>query len=157
MVTGGILWSVGDAVAQLVPPLTHGQALSTIRYDWARTGRAGFFGFAIHAPTSHLHFNFLEWMTVQSGFTGLQIPVFKAFMEQFVYWSWISNSMYHAAMGAMQGMNLEQIVRRIEDVLWDTQKVRTLSPPPLKVFGLCRHRLDLCASRSPRHRLSLYP
>jgi hypothetical protein len=35
--------------------------------------------------------------------------------------------MYHAAMGAMQGMNLQQIYARIEDVLWDTQKVTTLS------------------------------
>lgn len=42
---------------------------------------------------------------------------------QFVYWSWISNSLYHAAMGAMQGMNGDQIVQRIQDVLWDTQKV----------------------------------
>jgi hypothetical protein len=75
MVTGGILWSVGDAVAQIVPPMTHGE--SPPDYDWARTGRAGFFGFAIHAPTSHVHFNFLEWMTVRSGFTGLQIPIFK--------------------------------------------------------------------------------
>jgi hypothetical protein len=75
MVTGGILWSVGDAVAQIVPPMTHGESIA--EYDWARTGRAGFFGFAIHAPTSHVHFNFLEWMTVRSGFTGLQIPIFK--------------------------------------------------------------------------------
>jgi hypothetical protein len=35
--------------------------------------------------------------------------------------------MYHAAMGAMQGMNLQQIYARIEDVLWDTQKVTTVS------------------------------
>jgi hypothetical protein len=35
--------------------------------------------------------------------------------------------MYHAAMGAMQGMNLLQIYARIEDVLWDTQKVGTRS------------------------------
>jgi hypothetical protein len=40
---------------------------------------------------------------------------------QFVYWSWFSNSLYHGAMGAMQGMNLDQIYDRIADVLWDTQ------------------------------------
>jgi hypothetical protein len=27
-------------------------------------------------------------------------------MEQFVYWSWFSNALYHAAMGAMQGWSL---------------------------------------------------
>lgn len=82
MVTGGILWSVGDAVAQILPPLTHGE--SPPEYDWGRTGRAGFFGFAIHAPTSHVHFNFLEWMTVRSGLTGLQIPIFKVRASQTV-------------------------------------------------------------------------
>ena len=48
MVTGGILWSVGDAVAQLVPAGAAAHA-----YDWPRTGRAALFGFALHAPTSH--------------------------------------------------------------------------------------------------------
>ena len=40
---------------------------------------------------------------------------------QFVYWSWISNSMYHAAMGAMQGMSPSQIYDRLCDVLMPTQ------------------------------------
>jgi protein Mpv17 len=115
-----------------------------------------FFGFAIHAPLSHVHFNLLEWMTVKGGFTGLSIPVFKTIMGQvrdnivlvnrscvldrlaflneiifltesfyvlqFVYWSWISNSLYHGAMGAMQGKSFQQIYDRIADVIWDTQK-----------------------------------
>lgn len=122
MFTGMCLWSIGDAVAQLVPPMA-GQVPPLQQYDWARTSRAAFFGFAIHAPTSHVHFNFLEWMTVRLGVTGLKIPLFKAFMEQFVYWSWISNSMYHGAMGFMQGMNGQQVYDRIADVLWETQKV----------------------------------
>lgn len=48
-VTGACLWSIGDAVAQLVPQAA-GQAPEA-PYDWARTGRACLFGFAIHAPT----------------------------------------------------------------------------------------------------------
>ena len=80
MVTGSFLWGLGDAVAQVVPPVAAGQAMP--EYDWARTGRAAFFGFALHAPLSHLHFNLLEWMTVRLGVQGLKIPVFKAFMEQ---------------------------------------------------------------------------
>lgn len=85
MVTGSILWSLGDAVAQVVPPAAAGTLdFKTFNYDYVRTGRAFVFGFALHAPTSHAHFNFLEWMTVRAGVTGLQIPFFKAFMEQFV-------------------------------------------------------------------------
>lgn len=59
--------------------------LPPFKYDWPRTGRAVFFGFAIHAPLSHVHFNFLEWMTKRFGITGLSIPLFKTFMEQ-VLW-----------------------------------------------------------------------
>jgi hypothetical protein len=102
MVTGSILWGMGDAVAQVVPPLfsnnednengkddinhnNHNakehQSIMQM-YDLERTARAMFFGFTIHAPLSHVHFNFLEWMTVKGGFKGFSIPVFKAFMEQ---------------------------------------------------------------------------
>lgn len=93
MVTGAILWGTGDAVAQIVPQVAFGDdkdggvsddkiTENGITYDWIRTGRAVTFGFVFHAPTSHVHFNFLEWMTVRAGVTGLKIPVFKAFMEQ---------------------------------------------------------------------------
>ena len=134
-VTGMILWGLGDIVAQLVPHFvfdekkdsdTNGDKSSPAKpfvYDYARTGRAALFGFAIHAPLSHVHYNFLEWMTVRAGFQGLSVPVFKTIMEQFVYWSWFSNSLYHGAMGALQGWTWEQCYDRIADVLWDTQKV----------------------------------
>jgi protein Mpv17 len=120
--TGSLLWGIGDSVAQTIPELAAGQPLKP--YDYARTGRAVFFGFALHAPLSHVHFNFLEWMTVKGGFSGLNIPIFKTIMEQFVYWSWISNSLYHGAMGAMQGQGPTEISTRIADVLWETQKAQ---------------------------------
>ena len=91
MVTGSILWGLGDAVAQIVPAVffdkeksdeKESSSMKDLVYDYPRTARAMFYGFAIHAPLSHLHFNFLEWMTVRGGFTGLGIPLFKAFMEQ---------------------------------------------------------------------------
>jgi hypothetical protein len=94
MCTGCLLWGLGDAVAQLAPKaaesLQHqqqgegetSQEPIEIDYDLARTGRAVLFGFALHAPTSHLHYNFLEWLTNKAGITGLGIPLFKAFMEQ---------------------------------------------------------------------------
>ena len=122
MVTGSLLWSIGDAVAQVVPDMAAGNPKQD--YDYSRTGRAFLYGFALHAPLSHLHFNFLEWMTVKGGFKGLQITVFKTAMEQFVYWSWISNGLYHGAMGAMQGKTLEESWDYIKSVIWETQKVR---------------------------------
>ena len=114
MVTGSILWGLGDVVAQVVPVMFFDQNDSSTTttssssnnddnndnnqnnniqkmnhdnnngfvYDYPRTARAMFYGFVIHAPLSHAHFNFLEWMTVKGGFTGLSIPLFKAFMEQ---------------------------------------------------------------------------
>jgi hypothetical protein len=83
MVSGCILWSIGDAVGQVAPQAAAtGGIPDNFVYDWQRTGRAALFGFAVHAPTSHLHFNFLEWMTNRAGVTGLGIPIFKTIMEQ---------------------------------------------------------------------------
>ena len=84
MVTGGLLWSLGDAVAQGVPAMmqTEGPDNGPFEYDIMRTGRAAFYGFAIHAPLSHLHFNFLEYLTIRVGVKGLGITIFKTFMEQ---------------------------------------------------------------------------
>ena len=122
-------------------------------YNVARsTGRAAFFGFAIHdAPASHLHFNFLEWMTVKGGLiSGLSIPVFKTVMEQFVYWSWISNSMYHGAMELMQGHSVPQAVTKIEDVLWETQKAQWAFWVPIQLLNFqfipVQHRLNVVLS-----------
>lgn len=90
-VTGSILWGLGDAVAQIMPHYAfqaEGETTELV-YDWARTGRAVTFGGVIHAPTSHLHFNFLEWMTVRAGVSGLAVPVFKTIMEQVCRHLWI--------------------------------------------------------------------
>ena len=107
MSTGAFLWGIGDVVAQIIPTVffqdensetnvggNKGTEVSTTKskpfiYDYARTGRAVAFGFAIHAPLAHVHYNFLEWMTVQAGITGLRIPVFKAFMEQVSFLFWV--------------------------------------------------------------------
>merc|ERR1711982_58459 len=116
-------------------------------YDVARTGRAVFFGFAIHAPTAHVHYNFLESLTVRLGIQGLYIPIFKAFMEQFVYWSWLSNGLYHGVMGAMQGMSLYQIYNRLGDVIWDTQKAQWCFWIPVQLVNFryvpVRHQLNV--------------
>jgi len=176
MVTGSILWGLGDVVAQVVPtlffnggddddgkestsngsdadgaPSKDGVASKStskeLVYDYPRTARAMIFGFAIHAPLSHAHFNLLEWMTVKGGFTGLGIPVFKAFMEQFVYWSWFSNSLYHGAMGAMQGKSSREVYDYISDVLWETQKAQWVFWIPVQLLNFrfvpVRHQLNV--------------
>jgi hypothetical protein len=90
--TGSFLWGVGDFVAQVVPTFfaeddvddfTTGAVIKKeFAYDFPRTAKAVFFGFVIHAPLSHVHYNFLEWMTVKAGLQGLTITVFKTVMEQ---------------------------------------------------------------------------
>lgn len=155
-ITGSILWGFGDIVAQVVPGYfeekddntADGNTTTTKKgYDLQRTARAVTFGFVLHAPLSHLHFNFLEWMTVKSGLRGLHIPVFKTIMEQFVYWSWFSNSLYHGAMGAMQGMNFQQMYDRVSDVLWDTQVAQWSFWIPIQLLNFqfvpVRHQLNV--------------
>ncbi|GKY93742.1 hypothetical protein MPSEU_000341300 [Mayamaea pseudoterrestris] len=150
MVTGACLWSIGDAVAQYAPSLASQQPLAD--YDYARTGRACAFGFFLHAPLSHLHFNFLEYLTVKSGFKGMQITIFKTTMEQFVYWSWISNCLYHGAMGAMQGQSVQQTWDYIKSVIWETQKATWVFWIPVQLLNFryvpVRHQLNvvLCTS-----------
>lgn len=153
MMTGSILWSVGDAVAQIVPNMTAAELREgEMIYDWSRTGRAALFGFAVHAPTSHLHFNFLEWLTNRAGVSGLGRTFFKTFMEQFVYWSWLSNSMYHGFMGAMQGKTPDQIYQRLADVLWDTQKAQWVFWIPVQLLNFkfvpVRHQLNVVLGTS---------
>lgn len=160
MVTGAILWGLGDIVAQVIPSIMTDNkdnsnkppkknVLSNLlsNYDTARTARAVIFGFAIHAPTAHVHYNFLESLTVRLGIEGLYIPIFKAFMEQFVYWSWLSNGLYHGAMGAMQGMSLDQIYNRLIDVIWDTQKAQWVFWIPVQLVNFryvpVRHQLNV--------------
>ena len=152
MITGGILWGIGDVVAQAVPTLVAKDEDKTksFDYDLARTGRAVFFGFAIHAPTAHVHYNFLETLTIRLNISkenSMYVPVFKAFMEQFVYWSWLSNTLYHGAMGAMQGMSMQEIYQRICDVLWETQKAQWVFWIPVQIVNFryvpVRHQLNV--------------
>ena len=91
-ITGSILWGLGDFVAQVVPAVfakddvdnstTEAATNNEFSFDAPRTAKAVFYGFVIHAPLSHLHYNFLEWMTVKAGLQGLTITVFKTVMEQ---------------------------------------------------------------------------
>lgn len=145
MVTGAVLWGFGDVVGQIVPNWAAGKPLPD--FDWPRLTRATVFGCFMHAPLAHVHYNFLEWMTVRAGITGLRIPIFKAFMEQFVYWSWFSNSLYHGAMGLMQGYSVADCYQRIADVLWDTQVAQWIFWIPIQLINFnytpVRHQLNV--------------
>lgn len=151
MLTGSLLWGIGDAAAQLVPQFAAAkdekQENSDFEYDFPRSGRAVLFGFAIHAPTSHVHFNFLEWLTHRVGVTGMGIPVFKTVMEQFVYWGWISNGMYLAAMGAMQGHSPEKIYNKIYDSMWGLMQAQWAFWIPVQLLNFqfvpVRHQLNV--------------
>jgi len=155
-ITGSILWGLGDCVAQVVPPAfaKDDEGLTELAapvkkefvYDVLRTAKAVFYGFVIHAPLSHLHFNFLEWMTIKAGLQGLSITVFKTVMEQFVYWSWFSNSLYHGAMGLMNGLSLDQTYDRITEVLMPTQYAQWSFWIPVQLLNFqfvpVRHQLN---------------
>jgi len=156
-ITGSILWGLGDCVAQVVPPAfaKDDEGLTELAapvkkefvYDVLRTAKAVFYGFVIHAPLSHVHFNFLEWMTIKAGLQGLSITVFKTVMEQFVYWSWFSNSLYHGAMGLMNGLSLDQTYDRITEVLMPTQYAQWSFWIPVQLLNFqfvpVRHQLNV--------------
>jgi len=75
-ITGSFLWGIGDFVAQVAPTFfaeddvddftTRAVIKKEFANDFPRTAKAVFFGFVIHAPLSHVHYNFLEWMTVKA-------------------------------------------------------------------------------------------
>jgi protein Mpv17 len=118
-------------------------------YDVVRTIRACVFGGIFHAPFSHGHYNLLEYMTIKSGLTGYSIPIFKAFVEQFVYWSWFSNSLYHGMMEILTTMTINPtaIYHRIEAALWETQKARWIFWIPIQLLNFqyipVRHQLNV--------------
>ncbi|OEU10935.1 hypothetical protein FRACYDRAFT_163053, partial [Fragilariopsis cylindrus CCMP1102] len=156
MISGAFLWGIGDMVAQIIPQIivSNDDGDNTLliddivsNLDWIRTGKAVLFGFAIHAPASHGHFNLLEYMTKKLKLTGLSIPIFKTIMEQFIYWSWISNSMYHSYMGIMDGLSPSEIYSKLEAVLWDTQKAQWMFWIPIQLLNFqfipIRHQLNV--------------
>lgn len=55
--------------------------------------------------------------------------------------------MYHSAMGYMQGQNTEQVVQRIKDVLWETQKAQWVFWIPVQLLNFqfvpVRHQLNV--------------
>ena len=104
------------------------------------------FGGVFYPLPAHLHYNFLESLTVRMGITASRAPFFKAFVEQFVYWSYLSNGYYHAVLGALQGMGPSAIYQRVSDTLWDTLKAQWVFWIPVQLLNFkyvpVRHQLN---------------
>jgi hypothetical protein len=154
MITGTFLWGIGDAVAQIVPNM---QTDKPLDYDYIRTFRAAFFGFAVHAPTSHLHFNFLEWMTQKAGVTGLGIPVFKTIMEQvsmkdMVLWQSLSVVCWDRILLYLESLSLNIHFHSISTIY----KIVCILELGFQLHVSCVHgcctRLELAANRTTNSR-----
>ena len=95
---------------------------SALTYDYIRTEHAAVFGCFIHAPLSHVHYNFFAIHYGANEVHGLLDTNFESVYGtiRLLVVDW-GISIYFTAMGAMQGLNLSQIYQRICDVLWETQ------------------------------------
>lgn len=140
-VTSGVLYGAGDIVAQKLTsePEEH--------FDSGRLLRALAYGGVFYPFPAHLHYNFLEWLVVTKMATSTAaVPFVKAFIEQFVYWSYLSNAYYHGVLGALQGFSAVQIYDRIADTLWDTLKAQWAFWIPAQLINFklvpVRHQLN---------------
>jgi len=140
-ITGGILYGLGDIMGQKLSGQTDKKG-----FDFPRFFRATIFGGVFYPLPAHLHYNFLESLTLRMGISVGKAPFFKAFMEQFVYWSYLSNAYYHAVLGGLQGMNTTQIYDRVSSTLWDTLKAQWVFWIPVQLINFryvpVRHQLN---------------
>mmetsp|Transcript_11087 Transcript_11087/g.22039 ORF Transcript_11087/g.22039 Transcript_11087/m.22039 type:complete len:268 (+) Transcript_11087:131-934(+) len=140
-VTGGILFGLGDFLGQHLS----GEAKAN-GFDTPRWARAMAFGGIFYPLPAHLHYNFLEAMVKRMGVSKASTPFVKTFVEQFVYWSYLSNAYYHAVLGALQGMTAHQVYDRVADTLWDTLKAQWAFWIPAQLINFkyvpVRHQLN---------------
>ena len=117
-VTSGTLYGIGDCVAQSMER-RGGDGSTARQFDGARWLRAVAYGGLFYPLPAHIHYNFLEKLVVVRWATPTsRVPFTKMFIEQFVYWSYLSNAYYHGVLGALQGMGAGQIYDRIASTLW---------------------------------------
>mmetsp|Transcript_21555 Transcript_21555/g.66458 ORF Transcript_21555/g.66458 Transcript_21555/m.66458 type:complete len:207 (-) Transcript_21555:170-790(-) len=145
MASGAVLWGLGDAVAQA------GSAQQR-EFDGARLGRAVVYGTVIHAPIAHCHYEFLEAFVQRTGFSAATAPLAKLVMEQFVYWGWVSNALYHFSMAKMEGYSVNDSAQRVSDRLWATMKSQWAFWIPVQYLNFkfvpVRHQLGVVLTTS---------
>lgn len=148
MASGAVLWGLGDVVAQVGTRSAGDEAIR----DPARLGRAVVFGCVIHAPIAHTHYEFLEWFVQRMEVSPNRVPVVKLVMEQFVYWGYLSNALYHFSMAAMEGESLSSSVDRVKDRLWPTMLAQWSFWIPVQYLNFrfipVRHQLNVVLTTS---------
>lgn len=147
MATGGALWGLGDLTAQA---LTRGDGEAL---DYHRLARVAGYGGLLHAPIAHVHYNFLEWAVVaRAKVSPARAPVVKVIVEQFVYWGYLSNAMYHFSMATLEGAPPDAAVERVKDRLWPTMLAQWSFWIPVQYLNFrfipVRHQLNVVLTTS---------
>ena len=171
--TSGVLYGAGDALAQCIEMRTGASdRYDGARCVRAVAYGGVFYPPVAHAHFEFLEWLVVaRWQTpetwmpwVKMYFTraahDAQVPVLQCvsaplkslhrvccrFLEQFVYWSYFSNIYYHVVLGALQGLSLRRVRRRVRERLWDTLKAQWAFwvPAQLVNFRLVpvRHQLN---------------
>ena len=151
-VTSLILYGIGDALAQGITAwkIYRLHFSVPIYFDFARNLRALLYGGVFYPYPARMHYLFLEHIVVKRWETPSQyVPFVKMFIEQFVYWSYLSNAYYHGVLGALQGLSLLGIIYRIKETLWETLTAQWSFWIPAQLVNFryvpVRHQVSACA------------
>ena len=110
------------------------------------------FGCVIHAPIAHVHYEFLESFVQRLKVPSGRVPLVKLVMEQFVYWGYFSNALYHFAMATMEGESTGAACDRVRDRLWPTMVAQWSFWIPVQYlnfrFTPVRHQLNVVLTTS---------
>ena len=149
-ITSAVLYGAGDLIAQLIAARSAVAATSapaSAEIDPVRTLRAVVYGGAFYAPLAHAHYEFLDWLVVRRWRVSLnQVPLVKLVIEQFVYWSYLSNAYYHFVMGALQGQTPQACWDGVVATLWTTVRAQWVFWIPVQLLNFylvpLRHQLN---------------
>ena len=151
-ITSLILYGIGDALAQGITAwkIYRLHFSVPIYFDFARNLRALLYGGVFYPYPARMHYLFLEHIVVKRWETPSQyVPFVKMFIEQFVYWSYLSNAYYHGVLGALQGLSLLGIIYRIKETLWETLTAQWSFWIPAQLVNFryvpVRHQVSACA------------
>ena len=146
MATGCVLWTLGDFTAQTLTKDDRDPL------DGARLGRVAFYGGLMHAPIAHVHYNFLEWAVVRANVANARRPVVKVVVEQFVYWGYLSNALYHFMMATLEGAPPAAAADRVKERLWPTMIAQWSFWIPVQYLNFrfipVRHQLNVVLTTS---------
>ena len=147
-ITSGTLYGLGDLLAQVGGAMRSGHELAAAPFASGRFVRAVAYGGVFYPPLAHAHYNFLEYLVVgtwrmdeTSGAHWL-----KMVLEQFVYWSYLSNAYYHLVLGAMVGLGPLECLARLGATFWPTMHAQWALWVPAQLINFkyvpVRHQLN---------------